>query len=89
MKKAPKGAFFLGKSPHLAVRFRHFRSVLKPAFRKLPEDAMADRNPAHKRILLKLSGEALSGDADIGLDPKVLSRLALEIGQASPGLAAG
>ena len=42
---------------------------------------MADRNPAHKRILLKLSGEALSGDADIGLDPKVLSRLALEIGQ--------
>ena len=42
---------------------------------------MADRNPAHKRILLKLSGEALAGDADVGIDPKVLSRLALEIGQ--------
>jgi uridylate kinase len=54
---------------------------LKTAFRKLPEDAMADRNLAHKRILLKLSGEALAGDADIGIDPKVLSRLALEIGQ--------
>jgi uridylate kinase len=42
---------------------------------------MADRNLAHKRILLKLSGEALAGDADVGIDPKVLSRLALEIGQ--------
>lgn len=42
---------------------------------------MADRNPAHKRILLKLSGEALAGDAEFGIDPKVLSRIALEIGQ--------
>jgi uridylate kinase len=42
---------------------------------------MADRNLAHKRILLKLSGEALAGEADFGIDPKVLSRIALEIGQ--------
>jgi uridylate kinase len=42
---------------------------------------MADRNPAHKRILLKLSGEALAGDAEFGIDSKVLSRIALEIGQ--------
>lgn len=42
---------------------------------------MADRNPAHKRILLKLSGEALAGEAEFGIDPKVLSRIALEIGQ--------
>ena len=33
----------------------------------------------HKRILLKLSGEALMGDADYGIDPKVLQRLAREI----------
>lgn len=33
----------------------------------------------YKRILLKLSGEALMGDADYGIDPKVLSRLAREI----------
>lgn len=42
---------------------------------------MADRNLAHKRILLKLSGEALAGEAEFGIDPKVLSRMALEIGQ--------
>jgi uridylate kinase len=35
--------------------------------------------PAYKRILLKLSGEALMGDADYGIDPKVLKRLASEI----------
>jgi uridylate kinase len=32
-----------------------------------------------KRIVLKLSGEALMGEADYGIDPKVLSRLAREI----------
>jgi uridylate kinase len=32
-----------------------------------------------KRILLKLSGEALMGDADYGIDPKVIGRLAREI----------
>ncbi|MBX3692920.1 UMP kinase [Dokdonella sp.] len=32
-----------------------------------------------KRILLKLSGEALMGDGDYGIDPKVIGRLAREI----------
>ena len=31
------------------------------------------------RILLKLSGEALMGQADYGIDPKVIGRLADEI----------
>jgi len=31
--------------------------------------------------LLKLSGEALMGDESFGIDPKVLNRMALEIGQ--------
>ena len=35
----------------------------------------------YKRILLKLSGEALMGDADFGIDPKVLDRMAVEVGQ--------
>ncbi len=39
------------------------------------------RNPKYKRILLKLSGEALQGEHDFGIDPKVLDRMALEIGQ--------
>lgn len=36
-------------------------------------------SPQYKRILLKLSGEALLGDADFGIDPKVIARLAEEI----------
>jgi len=35
----------------------------------------------YKRILLKLSGEALMGEEGFGIDPKVLDRMALEIGQ--------
>ncbi len=34
-----------------------------------------------KRILLKLSGEALTGEEAFGIDPKVLDQLALEVGQ--------
>lgn len=33
----------------------------------------------YKRILLKLSGEALKGDSDYGIDPKILSDLASQI----------
>mgnify|MGYP003574488660 FL=1 len=34
----------------------------------------------YKRILLKLSGEALTGQENFGIDPKILDRMALEIG---------
>lgn len=34
-----------------------------------------------RRILLKLSGEALMGEEGFGIDPKVLDKMALEIGQ--------
>ena len=33
----------------------------------------------YKRILLKLSGEALMGNGDFGIDPNVLKRIAGEI----------
>lgn len=39
------------------------------------------RDKKYKRILLKLSGEALQGEGEFGIDPKVLDRMALEIGQ--------
>ncbi|KUM43869.1 UMP kinase [Pseudomonas sp. EpS/L25] len=42
---------------------------------------MSGRQPRYKRILLKLSGEALMGSEDFGIDPKVLDRMSLEIGQ--------
>jgi len=35
----------------------------------------------YKRILLKLSGEALTGSESFGIDPKVLDSMALAIGQ--------
>lgn len=38
--------------------------------------------PTYRRILLKLSGEALMGDEDYGIDPKVINRLAHEVIEA-------
>lgn len=37
------------------------------------------QKPAYKRILLKISGEALMGDAGYGIDPKVAQRIAREV----------
>ena len=42
---------------------------------------MPKQERKYNRILLKLSGEALTGDAEFGIDPKVLDRMAVEIGQ--------
>lgn len=39
------------------------------------------KDKKYKRILLKLSGEELMGEEGFGIDPKVLDRMALEIGQ--------
>lgn len=39
--------------------------------------------PKYHRILLKLSGEALMGDADYGIDPAVILRMAEEIRDVS------
>lgn len=41
----------------------------------------SEKQSKYNRILLKLSGEALMGDESFGIDPKVLNRMALEIGQ--------
>lgn len=40
---------------------------------------MSDGELHYKRILVKLSGEALMGDADYGVDPVMLRRIALEV----------
>jgi uridylate kinase len=44
-----------------------------------PMATAADGKPAFRRILVKLSGEAMMGDADFGIDPVFLKRLAGEI----------
>jgi uridylate kinase len=41
--------------------------------------AAGNKKPVYKRILLKLSGEALMGDAEFGIDPKVIDRIGDEI----------
>src|SRR5210317_2005853 len=43
--------------------------------------AKGERSVRYKRILLKLSGEALAGADGFGISPQVLDRMALEIGQ--------
>ena len=37
---------------------------------------------AYRRVVLKLSGEALMGDEDYGIDPKLIGRLAREVVEA-------
>ncbi len=45
---------------------------------------------SYKRVLLKLSGEALMGSGDFGIDPKVLQRVAAEMAElAAVGLQIG
>lgn len=42
---------------------------------------MKDTPVLYKRVLLKLSGEALMGDLDYGIDPPVIKRIANEVAQ--------
>lgn len=44
---------------------------------------MAVASPAYKRILLKLSGEALLGDQPYGIDPRLIRRIASEVSEVS------
>lgn len=46
--------------------------------------------PHYRRVLLKLSGEALLGELDYGIDPKVSSRIAREVAEvAATGVQVG
>ena len=46
-------------------------------------DTNGSDGPKYKRILLKLSGEALSGDSGFGIDPEILNRISDEIAEVS------
>jgi uridylate kinase len=43
---------------------------------------MSDSTGQYRRVLLKLSGEALMGDLDYGIEPAVIQRMAAEIATA-------
>src|SRR5262245_42470640 len=63
-----------GRAPSAAFSFAStMRPFCPPGMERMPAEI------PFKRILLKLSGEALMGEADYGIDPKVLQRLAREI----------
>jgi uridylate kinase len=42
---------------------------------------MSDPRPAHKRILLKLSGEALMGDDAFGINRATIVRMVQEVAE--------
>ena len=42
---------------------------------------MPESKPAYSRVLLKLSGEALMGEQSYGIDPKVATQIATDIGE--------
>lgn len=42
---------------------------------------MSTTEPKYPRVLLKLSGEALAGQAKYGIDPEIVARLAREISE--------
>jgi uridylate kinase len=44
---------------------------------------MGDSEVQYRRVLLKLSGEALMGDLDYGIEPRVIQRIAAEIAAAA------
>ena len=46
---------------------------------------MTESPDQYRRVLLKLSGEALMGDLDYGIEPVVIQRMAAEIATVSVG----
>ena len=50
-----------------------------PASRKLFEGKNKTSVSKRRRVLLKLSGEALMGEMNYGLDPQIVDRIAVEI----------
>ena len=45
------------------------------------DNALSERPVLYRRVLLKLSGEALMGDLDYGIEPSVIRRIATEISE--------
>ena len=47
----------------------------------MPADSVSSATPVYKRVLLKLSGEALMGEQQFGVDPAVVTRIARDVGE--------
>jgi uridylate kinase len=47
----------------------------------MPAESVSSGSPVYKRVLLKLSGEALMGEQQFGVDPAVVTRIARDVGE--------
>src|SRR5215216_2130785 len=45
----------------------------------MPADPTSSARPAYRRVLLKISGEALMGDQGYGINPEILTHTAKEV----------
>src|SRR5688572_17028907 len=45
----------------------------------MSSDAPSNSTPVYKRVLLKLSGEALMGEQQFGVDPGVVAQIAIDV----------
>jgi len=73
-----------------ASRYDAWGRTAAPFCNGIKETSMQKHQFAYRRILLKLSGEALMGGSDYGIEPSVISRIAEEIhGLNSAGLEIG
>jgi uridylate kinase len=55
----------------------------EPAAGPTPSDNQYEERPGWSRVVLKLSGQAFAGGADLGIDPEAVSHFAREIRDAS------
>jgi uridylate kinase len=55
----------------------------EPAAGPRPSDNQYEERPGWSRVVLKLSGQAFAGGADLGIDPEAVSHFAREIRDAS------
>ncbi len=54
---------------------------MKNSLQSAPDSAVGQKNPRYSRILLKLSGEALGGEAGVGICPEAVQNMADQIGE--------
>ena len=75
---APAGFFIMAAARLYGLRAADLMTA-SPAASIDGLAAVRTRGTGLRRILLKLSGEALMGEEDYGIDPKMLKRVAMEI----------
>src|SRR3970040_2387748 len=63
--------------------FKNKNREQSPFLQRKNEALMALDSPVYQRILLKLSGEALLGGQQYGIDPPVIQRVAAEIAEVA------